>query len=333
MHRRPKVFVAREIPDAGLDRIREATDAHIWPEELPPSHDILIGAVGDCEGLVSLLTDPVNEAVIDAAPRLKVISNYAVGYDNVDVPAATRAGIMVTNTPGVLTETTADLAFALLLAAARRIVEGHAYAAAGRWRTWGPKLLLGRDIHGSCLGIVGFGKIGRAVARRARGFHMTVLYHDIEPHPEAEDLGAEFCSLPELYRRADFISLHVPLTADTHHLIDATALERMGPETILINTSRGPVVDEAALCEALRSGRLGGAALDVTDPEPIDPGSPLLTLPNALVVPHIGSASFATRGLMAELAADNLLRALAGEVPRHLVNPEVLPRALREPGP
>jgi lactate dehydrogenase-like 2-hydroxyacid dehydrogenase len=277
------------------------------------------------DGLLSLLTDRVDSQLMDAAgPQLQVISNYAVGYNNVDVAAATARGIRVGNTPGVLTDTTADFAFTLLMAAARRVVEGADYVRAGKWKTWGPTLLLGQDVHGATLGLVGFGRIGKGVARRASGFDMRVLYHD--PYaiddPEAEALGAKHVPLDELYAESDFISLHVPLTPETRHLIDAAALKKCKPSAILINTSRGPVVDPDALYDALRGGDLAYAALDVTEPEPIDAGSPLLSLPNAIVVPHIASASVATRSRMAEIAADNLIAALRGEPMPACVNPE-----------
>jgi glyoxylate reductase len=254
-----------------------------------------------------------------------VISNYAVGYDNVDLAAATVRGIPVGNTPGVLTETTADMAFALLMAAARRVVEGAEYARAGRWRTWGPTLLLGHDVHGATLGIVGMGRIGQAVTRRASGFEMRVVYFD----PYCDSGKGPFvdvavrCSLDELLAEADFISLHVPLSKETYHLIDANALAKTKPTAVLINTSRGPVVDHDALYEALVAGRIAYAALDVTEPEPLPADHRLLTLPNCLVVPHIASASWATRTRMAVMAAENLLAGLRGERLPHCVNPEV----------
>jgi glyoxylate reductase len=272
----------------------------------------------------------VDDAFLDAAGSgLKVVSNYAVGFDNVDVPACTGRGIPVGNTPGVLTETTADLAWALLMAAARRLPEGDRYVRAGRWRTWGPLLLLGPDVHDAALGIVGFGRIGQAVARRAGGFGMTILYHDVAQVPsEVErELGATFVPLDELLERADFVSLHVNLTPDTRHLIDRRALERMKPTAILVNTSRGPVVDTDALVDALGTGEIAAAALDVTDPEPLPADHPLVGLDNCLVVPHIASASPATRGRMAEMAAANLLAGVRGERLPTPVNPEVYERA------
>jgi glyoxylate reductase len=323
---RPRVFVARRIPDAGLDPIVEACSADVWEDELPPPREELLRRVAGCDGVLTLLTDRVDDAFLDAAgPGLRVVSNYAVGYDNVDVPACTGRGIPVGNTPGVLTETTADLAWALLMAAGRRVAEGDRYVRVGRWRTWGPQLLLGSDVHGATLGIVGLGRIGQAVARRAAGFGMTVLYWSrsrAEPGIERE-FGATFIELDELLARSDFVTLHVSLNDETRHLIDAAALARMKPSAVLVNTARGPVVDQAALAEALRDRTIAAAGLDVTDPEPIASDDPLLQLENCLVVPHIASASYATRGKMAEMAAANLLAGLRGERLPNPVNPEV----------
>ena len=323
---RPRVFVGRQIPDDGLEPIVAGTDAIVWPDELPPPREELLRAVAGCDGVLTLLTDRVDDEFLDSAgPQLKVVSNYAVGFDNVDVPACTARGIPVGNTPGVLTETTADLAWALLMAAARRLPEGDRYVRAGRWQTWGPMLLLGPDVHGGTLGIVGFGRIGQAVARRAAGFGMTILYHDVQrATADAEEaVGASFVPLPELLERSDFVSLHVNLTDDTRGLISTDALRRMKATAVLVNTSRGPVVDPRALHLALRDGEIFAAALDVTDPEPIPPDDPLLSLENCLVVPHIASASRATRGKMAEMAAANLLAGVRGERLPTPVNPEV----------
>jgi glyoxylate reductase len=323
---RPRVFVARIIPDDGLRLVTDACDADVWPDELPPPRDELLRRIAGCDGALTLLTDRVDAEFLDAAgPGLKVVSNYAVGFDNVDVDECTRRGIPVGNTPGVLTETTADLAWALMMAAGRRLPEGDHYVRAGRWRTWGPLLLLGTDVHGATLGIVGFGRIGQAVARRATGFGMTILYHDVaRAAPESErELGARFVPLDELLERADYVSLHVNLTPETTHLIDAGALRRMKPTAVLVNTSRGPVVDTDALTEALRSDEIAAAALDVTDPEPLPADHPLIGLDNCLVVPHIASASRATRGRMAEMAAANLLAGVRGERLPTPVNPEI----------
>jgi glyoxylate reductase len=313
---RPKVFVTRIIPDEGLEPIRAACATDVWTDELPPPRAELLRRVAGCDGILTLLTDRVDDELLDAAgPGLRVISNYAVGYDNIDLAACARRGVAVGNTPGVLTETTADLAWALILAATRRVAEGDRYVRAGRWRTWGPLLLLGSDVHGSTLGIVGLGRIGQAVARRAAGFGMTILYHArarVEATIEAS-LGASYVELDELLERSDIVTLHVALSAETRGLIDASALARMKPTSILVNTARGPVVDKVALATALRDGTIAAAALDVTDPEPIPPDDPLLDLSNCLVVPHIASATRATRGRMAAMAAANLLAGIRGE--------------------
>lgn len=326
---RPRVFVSRRIPEEGLRAIAEATDVDLWPDDLPPPRDELLRRVAGVDGLLALLTDRVDDELLDAAgPQLRVVSNYAVGFDNVDVPACTRRGVAVGNTAGVLTETTGDLAFALLMAAARRLAEGYDYVRADRWKTWGPLLLLGADVHHATLGIIGFGRIGRQMARRASGFDMTVLYHDAVRASLADEaaLHARSASLDELLASSDFISLHVNLTPETRGMMGREAFRAMKPTAILINTSRGPVVDQAALYEALRDGVMGGAALDVTDPEPMRADDPLLTLPNCLVVPHIASGSRATRARMAEIAAGNLLAGLRGEALPSPVNPEVAPR-------
>jgi len=323
---RPRVFVTRVIPDEGLEPVREACDVDLWTEELPPPRDELLRRVAGVDGLLSLLTDAVDDELLDAAgAQLKVVSNFAVGFDNIDVEACTRRRIPAGNTPGVLAETTADLAFALLMAAARRIPEGVDHVRDGRWLTWGPMLLMGVDVHGATLGIVGFGRIGREMARRARGFGMRILYQDVHPataEDEAE-LGARRVEMDELLSESDFISLHVNLTDETHHLIDADALRAMKPTAVLVNTSRGPVVDPDALESALRGGEIFAAGLDVTDPEPLPSDHPLVALPNCIVVPHIASASRVTRGKMAAMAAANLLSGVRGERLPTPINPEV----------
>ena len=327
---RPKVFVSRLLPEDGLQPIVQACDAQVWQGELPPGRGELLAAIKGCEGVLTLLTDRVDDEFLDrAGPGLKVVSNFAVGFDNVDVPACTARSVAVGNTPGVLTETTADLAFALLMAAARRVAEGDRYVRAGRWKTWGPMLLLGPDVHGSTLGIVGFGRIGQAMARRARGFGMKVLYHDLtraDPAVEAEH-GATYLPLEELLPACDFVSLHVNLSDQTRGLMNPERLGWMRPTAILVNTSRGPVVDHTALFAALRDGVIAGAGLDVTDPEPIPADDPLLSLENCLVVPHIASASRPTRSKMAQMAAANLLAGVRGERLPTPVNPEVYDRA------
>ena len=325
---KPTVAVTRKIPEAGLAMVREAAETRLWEDELPPSPEQLAALLRGCDGALTLLTDAITGDVLDREPQLKVVSNFAVGYDNVDVPAATARGVAVCNTPDVLTETTADFAWALLMAAARRVVEGVDYVRAGKWKTWGPTLLLGRDLTGATLGIVGLGRIGREVAKRARGFDMRVLAYDTYQDAEAaRSLGVSYRPLDDLLREADFVTLHVALTPETQQLIGARELELMKREAILVNAARGPVVDTDALTAALRDGTIGGAALDVTDPEPLPADHPLVFLPNAVVVPHMASATVATRDRMAETAARNLLAVLRGEQPPHIVNPEVLERA------
>ena len=318
--------MARVIPDEGLAPVRDACEVDLWTDQLPPPRDELLRRVAGKDGLLTLLTDRVDAELLDAAgPQLKVVSNYAVGFDNLDVRELTRRRIPAGNTPGVLTETTADLAFALMMAAARRVDEGSRYVRQGRWKTWGPMLLMGVDLHGATLGIVGFGRIGREMAKRASGFGMQVLYHDVHPATPDEEraLNARWVEMDELLASSYMVSLHTNLTDETRHLINASALARMKRTAVLVNTSRGPVVDQAALYEALRDGQIFAAALDVTDPEPMAPDDPLLTCENCLVVPHIASASRVTRGKMAAIAAANLLAGLRGDPLPSCVNPEV----------
>jgi len=321
---KPKVFVTRLIRDKGLDLVKEFCEADIWPGELPPSRAVLIEKVRGVAGLLCLLTDRIDAEVLEAAgPQLKVVSNHAVGFDNIVVPEATARGIPVGNTPGILTDATADFAFALLMAAARRVTEAERYLRAGKWVTWGPSTLLGVDLVGKTLGLVGFGRIGRAVAKRASGFEMRVLYYDPSAPPAPELKAEPVASLDELLREADFVSLHTPLTPETRRLVNADFLAKMKPTAILVNTSRGPVVDQQALYEALKAQRIFAAALDVTDPEPLPLDCPLLELENCLIAPHIASASTYSRDMMALLAAQNLLAGLKGERLPHCVNPEV----------
>ncbi len=314
-----KVLVTREIPSAGL-RVLEPFDVSVLHER-PPERGELVDAVRGVSGVLSTATEKVDGEVMDAAGEgLRVVANMAVGYDNVDVQAASERGVVVTNTPGVLDETTADVAFMLLLAAARRLGEGERLLRAGLWEWWGPRQLMGRDVWGKKLGILGFGRIGQAVARRAKGFGMEILYHNRSRKEEAEqELGARYLDLDEMLETADFVSVHTPLTDETHHLIGAKELGRMKPEAILVNTSRGPVVDEAALADALVEGRIFAAGLDVYEEEPeVHPR--LLKLENAVLAPHIGSASVETRDKMAVLAAENLVAVLRGEEPKTPVN-------------
>lgn len=318
---RPKVFVSRVIPDAGLQRVREACDADIWPGDMPPPYETLLEHVRGKNGLLTMLTDRMDGNLMDAAgSSLKVISQMAVGYDNIDTRAAATRNIAVGHTPGVLTEATADLAFALLLAAARRIVEGVNYIRAGKWKTWQPTTLLGGDLSGATLGILGLGRIGKAVARRAAGFNMRILaYGPRLTDAEAAQVSAKAVDVDTLLREADYVSIHMPLNANTRHFIDRDKLSKMKPTAVLVNTARGGVVDQAALVEALRDGIIGYAALDVTDPEPIATDDPLLALPNAIVVPHIGSASRWTRDQMAIMAAENLIAGVQGMPLPHAV--------------
>src|ERR687897_2011486 len=310
-----KVLVTREIPEAGLGLL-EGFDVTVLHER-PPTCDELLEAVRGASGILATATEKMDGEVMDAAgDGLKVIANMAVGYDNIDVEAAGERGVVVTNTPGVLDETTADVAFMLLLAAARRLGEGERLLRAGRWEWWGPKQLMGRDVWGEVLGIVGFGRIGQAVARRAKGFGMEILYHNRSRKVGAEEeLGARYLDLDELLESADFVSVHTPLSDETHHLIGAAELGMMNPEAIFVNTSRGPVVDEAGLADALAEGRIFAAGLDVYEEEP-EVHPKLLELQNVVLAPHIGSASVETRDRMAALAAENIVAVLSGEGPK-----------------
>lgn len=325
MASKPKVVVTRLIPEAGLKRIREQCDAEIWPEQMPPPYEVLKRKVADCDGLVSLLTDKIDTGLLDAAPRLRVISNFAVGFNNIDISAATARGIPVGNTPGVLTDATADMAFCLLIAAARRVVEGHQYTLSGKWKTWEPLGHLGQDLAGRTLGIVGMGRIGFALARRCqRGWDMQVLYHDVYRSEKAEkELGAKQVDFDTLLKQADFISVHTDLNEKTRGLFGAEQFRKMKRTAVFVNTARGPLVDQKALADALRSGTIFAAGLDVTDPEPPAPNDPLLELPNIVVAPHIASATVGTRNSMAEICAENLLAGLAGKPLPCYVNPEV----------
>jgi glyoxylate reductase len=323
------VFVTRVIPKEGLSIITRDFETSVWHDEIPPSKEEIIQNARHCDGMVTLLTDQIDAEIMDSLPNLKVIAQYAVGYDNIDLEYATSKGIIITNTPGVLTETTADLTWALILSASRRIVEADAYVRAGRWKVaWGPELLLGSDIHGATLGIVGMGRIGKAVARRAHGFNMRILYTsrsiDEKDSDSIEMLHAKRVELLFLLKESDIVSLHVPLTPQTRHMIGKDEMAIMKPGAILINTSRGSIIDEQALYDALKSGHLGAAGLDVFADEPIKPENPLLSLTNIVIVPHIGSASTQTRSTMAKMCAENLRIALNGERPPNIVNPKVL---------
>lgn len=318
MDERPRVFVTRALPGSEpLARLRAAAAVTVWEADRPPARDELLARVRGCRALLPMLTERIDAEVLDACPGLTVVANMAVGYDNVDLAAATERGVLVTNTPDVLTETTADMAFALLLAAARRVPEGERMVRAGAWGPWHPTWLLGREVHGATLGIVGAGRIGRAVARRAGGFGMHVLYHS---RHTASDFPGERVDFDTLLAQSHFVSVHVPLTAETTRMFDAVTFGKMRPDAVFVNTARGGIVDQSALREALVAGTIAAAGLDVTTPEPLPPSDPLLSAPNLVVTPHLGSSTEPTRIAMAALAVDNLLAALAGARPRNLVN-------------
>ena len=320
----PRVFVTRKIPAAGLQRLQNAAALTVWPGEMPPPPEVLAAQLAGCTGLLSLVTDRVDDALLVAAgPQLRVVSQMAVGVDNIDLDACTAHGIPVGHTPGVLTETTADLAWALLLAAARRVVAGDRFVRSGDWKTFDPLLMLGMDLHGATLGCVGFGRIGQAVARRAHAFGMRVLYAQPRTVASAEAGAAQHVPLATLLRESDFITLHTPLNPQTRQMIGAPQFALMKRSAILINTARGPIVDPQALYAALHNGQIAHAALDVTDPEPILMDSPLLQLDNLTITPHVGSATLQTRDRMAVLAAENLLAGLAGARMPHCANPQV----------
>lgn len=316
-----KVFITRKIPESALRQIESVCRVEMWEEEdVPVPRSVLEEKIEEIDGLYCMLTERIDEPLLERAKTLKVISNMAVGYNNIDVEAAKKRGIAVCNTPGVLTETTADLTFALLMATARRLIEASDFLRNGRWKTWSPMLLTGQDVYGATMGIIGLGRIGEALARRARGFDMRVLYYNRSRKQEAEErLGLAYTDLDTLLSESDFVCIMTPYTPETHHLIGERELSLMKPTAILINTARGGIVDEAALYQALKQGTIRAAGLDVFEKEPVDPDHPLLTLPNVVALPHIGSASVETRTKMAELAADNLLKVLAGEQPKHLV--------------
>jgi glyoxylate reductase len=305
------VLVTRRLPFPALGRLAATHDVDFWPERLPPPPEELRRRAADAEGILSLLSDRIDESLMAAAPKLRAISNYAVGYDNIELAAAAARGIPVGNTPDVLTDATADLAFALLLAVARKLPQAEQDVRDGNWVTWEPAHPLGQEVHGSTIGIIGFGRIGHAVGKRAEGFDMTVLHSGTST--------SRGVPLPELLARSDFVSIHAPLTPATHHLIDAAALAQMRPTAILINTARGPLVDQQALIDALHEGTIAGAGLDVTDPEPLPADDPLLQAPNLIVLPHIGSATHTARGRMADMAVNNLLAGLEGQPMPHQV--------------
>ena len=330
MSRSWTVAITRQIPRAGLVLLRDQAEVRLWDSDLPPSPSELLELLSGCDGAITLLTDRIDGPILDQLPDLRVVSNLAVGYDNIDVPAATARGVLVCNTPGVLTDATADHTWALLLAAARRIPESIQYVRDGKWQTWGPLLLLGQEVSGATLGIVGLGRIGKEVAKRAHGFAMRILAFDpIEDTDFAREYEVEYMPLDRLLEESDFVTLHVALTDDTHHLISVDQLKRMKQTAILVNASRGPVVDTDALVAALHNGEILAAALDVTDPEPLPADHPLANMPNCIVVPHTASGTVQTRDRMATLAAENLLAGLRGDRPPASVNAEDVLRTTR----
>lgn len=324
---RPRVFATRVLPEEAERLLRAETDLDVWPEYTKPPQEVLVNRARECDALLTTIEDDVNESLLnDAKGRLKVVANFAVGYNNLDVEAATRAGIAISNTPNVLEKTTADLAFALLMATARRVVDSEREARAGRWGNWHPFAYVGRDVHDATISIIGLGQIGLEVAKRALGFDMDVHYYSRTRKPEAEQrYGLRWCEdLASALKVAEYVSIHTPLTPDTRHLIGREQLGLMKPTAVLVNTARGPIVDNMALYEAVRDGAIWGAGLDVTEPEPLPPEHPLWTLPNVVVAPHIGSSSMQTRAAMAVLAARNILACLQGQPMPSCVNPAVL---------
>jgi len=323
---KPKVYVTRDMPERGLRVIKEKFDAEVWPEYAPPPKKVIIEKAAKVDALATLLSDKIDAEVFDAAPKLRIVAQMAVGFDNIDLAEATKRGIYVTNTPGVLTETTADFAWTLLMAVARRVVEGDKYVRTGQWKVgWHPMMLQGRDIYGATLGIVGLGRIGCAIAKRAKGFDMKVLYNDVIRRPDFEkEYGIEYVDVDYLFKNSDFITVNVPLMKETHHLVNEKKLKMMKKTAYIINNARGPVVDEKALYKALEEGWMAGAGLDVFEQEPTPIDNPLLKLDNVVVAPHISSASYETRSKMAEMTAENLVAFFEGKTPPNLVNTDVL---------
>ncbi len=320
---KPKVYVTRKLMDEVVDFLNENCEVKYWEGDGAVPREVLEQEISSVQGVLTVITDRVDGALLDLAPGLRIVSNMGVGFDNIDVQAATSRGVMVANTPGVLTETTADLAWALLMAASRRVVEGDKLVRNGGWKVWSPLFMCGQDVYGATLGIVGLGRIGLAVARRAKGFGMKVIYYKRTRDLEAEkELGIEYVSMENLLTQSDFISIHCPLNPDTRNLFGDKEFEMMKPSAILVNTARGGVIDEEALYRALRNGKIWAAGLDVFQVEPLFPEHPLLTLDNVVINPHVGSATIATRFKMAMRAAQNLVQAVTGQVPTYLVNPE-----------
>jgi glyoxylate reductase len=322
---KPKVFVTRIIPDAGLEKVKFHCDAEIWPDLMPPPQSVLLEKAALAEGLLATLNDRIDAELLQKGTRLRVVSNFAVGFNNIDVAAASELGIAVGNTPEVLTDATADFAFCLMIAAARRLIEGERAIHDGKWRTWEPMGYIGVDLIEKTIGIVGMGRIGFALAKRCHfGWGMRVIYTDLYPNAAAEkELGAEPVDFDVLLAESDFVSVHANLTEETRGLFNADTFGKMKRSAVFVNTARGPLMVEKDLYEALRSGVIFAAGLDVTDPEPMSPDHPLLTLPNAVIAPHIASATTRSRNAMAEIAADNLLAGLDGRPLRSFVNPDV----------
>ncbi len=334
---KPRLFATRELPGNVFDKLSKYYEVHVWPKYTAPPYEVLLEEARKSDALITLLTDRIDCNLIESSqPRLRIISQYAVGYDNIDVDCATKNGVYVTNTPGVLTDATADLTWALILAVTRRIVEADRFVRSGEWyRTgtgWHPMMMLGFEVSGATIGIIGMGRIGRAVARRAKGFGMRIIYYDKYRLPEEieKELGAEYVDLDKLLEEADIVTLHTPLTPETYHLINEERLRKMKKTAYLINTSRGKVIDTDALVKALKEKWIAGAGLDVFEEEPLPPGHPLMKLDNVVLTPHIGSATWKTRVRMAEIVAENLIAFYEGREPPTLVNKEVL--KVRSPG-
>lgn len=323
----PNIFISTNIPEKGVNMFLGKANFEVWRDDMPPERSYFLQKISRADGIIAFpsATTMIDREAIDAAKKLRVISCYSVGYDHIDVEYATEKGIIVTNTPGVLTDATADIAFGLILMAGRRMSEGERLIRSGKWTTWGPRFLLGNQVSGSSLGIVGLGRIGQAVARRAAGFDMKIFYTGRSRKQDLErELGVSFLPFDELISSCDFISLHCPFTPETEGLIGKEELQRMKKSAILINTSRSRVVDTDALYAALREEEIAGAGVDVFDSEPVDPDDPLIQLDNIAMTPHIGSASIKTREAMAVMAAENMMAGLSGQIPPNPVNPEVL---------
>ncbi|NGQ96956.1 D-glycerate dehydrogenase [Brevibacillus sp. SYP-B805] len=313
---KPFVYMTRQVAVEIVAALEEVAEVEVWPEDRPVPREVLLQKAEQADGLFVLLTDTIDEELLNRAKRLRIVANMAVGYDNIDVRAAKQKGVIVTNTPDVLTEATADLAFALLMATGRRLIEANRFLHSGGWQTWSPYLMAGQSVYGATLGIIGMGRIGEAVARRAKGFDMNVLYHNRRPRPIAEQtLGVRFCELDELLRTSDYVLLLTPLTPETRGLIGERELSLMKPTAVFLNVSRGGTVDEEALYRALKEKRIWAAGLDVFAQEPVPVDHPLLSLPNVVALPHIGSATYETRDRMARLAAENLIAVLSGKEP------------------